>query len=162
MWQESSVEVFGSVHAKVQDGDEEQSTTRGVSLRQLQSFFEEHDKGKGYAGLRRVGADDGTAIWTQLDDDKIKKALEDRAKEWRSEESRLLRDAGNGAKEPNVAETRTARVEPVATHPSSSVVEPQTTAPALEALHTKLAQMQSTLQALRDEGSAKSGVCSIA
>jgi len=61
-------------------------------LRQLQRFFEEHDTGKAYAGLRRVGADDGTAIWTLLEDDNEIKAaletLEKRAKERRAEARR--------------------------------------------------------------------------
>ena len=95
MWQESSVEAFGSVYAKVQDGDEEQKTTRGASLRQLQRFFEEHDKGKGYAGLRRVGADDGTAIWTLLDDDnEIKAVLETRGPDHNVELLEALTRAG--------------------------------------------------------------------
>ena len=87
------------MHAKVQDGDEKQQSTRGASLRELQLFFREHDKNGGYAGLRRVGADDGTAIWTKLDDNKIEEALDDRAKERRAEESRLrqlLESIGSG------------------------------------------------------------------
>ena len=87
------------MHAKVQDGDEKQQSTRGASLRELQHFFREHDKAEGYAGLRRVGADDGTAIWTLLDGDKIEQALNDRAKERRDEESRLrqlLESIGEG------------------------------------------------------------------
>ena len=38
----------------------------GASLRELQRFLEKHDTDKTYAGLRRLGYDDGTAVWTVL------------------------------------------------------------------------------------------------
>lgn len=60
--QESSIAAFGPVHEKVQDGDEEQKTTRGASLRALRRFFEANDKDKGYADLRRIANEDGTAV----------------------------------------------------------------------------------------------------
>ena len=86
--QESSVEKFGAVHAKVQEGDNEQETTRGASLRELQRFFEEHDKDEGYAGLRRIADEDGTAVWTLLKETEVAAQLERRARERREEEQR--------------------------------------------------------------------------
>ena len=86
--QESSVEKFGAVHAKVQEGDNEQETTRGASLRELQRFFKEHDKDKGYAGLRRIADEDGTAVWTLLKETEVAAQLERRARERREEEQR--------------------------------------------------------------------------
>ena len=91
--QESSVEKFGTVHAKVQEGDNEQETTRGASLRELQRFFEEHDKDKGYAGLRRVADEDGTAVWTLLKETEVAAQLERRARERHEEEQRRQREA---------------------------------------------------------------------
>ena len=86
--QESSVEKFGAVHAKVQEGENEQETTRGASLRELQRFFEEHDKDEGYAGLRRIADEDGTAVWTALKETEVAAQLEKRARERREEEQR--------------------------------------------------------------------------
>ena len=86
--QESSVEKFGAVHAKVQEDDNEQETTRGASLRELQRFFEEHDKDEGYAGLRRIADEDGTAVWTILKETEVAAQLEKRARERREEERR--------------------------------------------------------------------------
>ena len=86
--QESSVEAFGAVHAKVQEGGEKQETTRGASLRELQQFFENTDKNKGYAGLCRVGADDGAALWTLLKGAEATKKLEERAQQRQKEERR--------------------------------------------------------------------------
>ena len=85
-WQESSVEKFGAVHAKLEEGGKE--TTRGASLRDLQRFFEEHDKDKGYAGLRRIGNDDGTALWTLIKEEEVTAKLAERAKERQQEEQR--------------------------------------------------------------------------
>jgi hypothetical protein len=86
--QESSVEKFGAVHAKVKEGNEEDETTRGASLRELQRFFKEHDKDEGYAGLRRIADEDGTAVWTVLKETEVAAQLEQRAKERREEERR--------------------------------------------------------------------------
>ena len=88
MVQESSVESFGAVHAKVQEGDNEQETARGASLRELQRFFKEHDGDKGYAGLRRIADEDGTAVWTLLKETEVAAQLERRARERREEEQR--------------------------------------------------------------------------
>ena len=55
---------FGAVHESVKAGGDKQETVRGASLRELQAFFEVHDTAKAYAGLRRIGGDDGTAVWT--------------------------------------------------------------------------------------------------
>ena len=86
--QESSVEKFGAVHAKVQEGDNTDETTRGASLRELQRFFKEHDKDEGYAGLRRIADEDGTAVWTILKETEVATQLEKRAGERREEERR--------------------------------------------------------------------------
>ena len=86
--QESSVEAFGAVHAKVQEGGEKQETTRGASLRELQHFFENKDNSKGYAGLCRVGGDDGVALWTLLKGEEATNKLEERAQQRQKEERR--------------------------------------------------------------------------
>ena len=86
--QESSVEKFGAVHAKVKEGHNEEETTRGASLRELERFFEKEDSSKGYAGLRRVADEDGTAVWTILKDTEVAAQLEKRAGERREEERR--------------------------------------------------------------------------
>ena len=76
------------MHAKVQEGGEKQETTRGASLRELQHFFENKDKNKGYAGLCRVGSDDGAALWTLLKGDEATRKLEERAQQRQNEERR--------------------------------------------------------------------------
>ena len=76
------------MHAKVKEGDGKQETTRGPSLRQLQRIFEEHDKDEGYAGLRRIADEDGTAVWTILKETEVPAQLEKRAGERREEERR--------------------------------------------------------------------------
>ena len=88
--QESSVEAFGAVHEKVQTGDEKNETDlRGKGLRELVKFFEKEDKEGDYAGLRRIGDNDGLAVWTTLTDPaEVKKALEARAEERRAEARR--------------------------------------------------------------------------
>ena len=88
--QESSVEAFGAVHEKVQEGDEENELDlRGKGLRELKAFFAEKDRDGEYAGLRRIGDEDGTAVWTLLTDpEEVKAALEARARE-RREETKL-------------------------------------------------------------------------
>ena len=73
----------------MQDGGEETETVRGAGLRELKAFFAEKDRDGEYAGLRRIGDDDGTAVWTALTDpDEVKAALEARAKERRAETKR--------------------------------------------------------------------------
>ena len=67
----------------------EEETTRGASLRELRRFLKEHDKVEGYAGLRRVGGDDGAALWTAiLKETEVAAQLEKRAAERQSEERR--------------------------------------------------------------------------
>ena len=85
VWQESSVEKFGAVHKKLKDVGKDE-TARGASLRELQRFFEEHDKNKGYAGLRRIPDEDGTVVWTILEDTKVAAQLKKRAGERHREE----------------------------------------------------------------------------
>ena len=87
VWQESSVEKFGAVHNKLKDVGKDE-TVRGASLRELQRFFEAHDKDKGYAGLRRIADDDGTVVWTILKETEVAAQLEKRAGERREEERR--------------------------------------------------------------------------
>ena len=101
--QESSVEKFGAVHAKVQEGDNEQETTRGASLRELQRFFEKEDSSKGYAGLRRIADEDGTAVWTLLKETEVAAQLERRARERREEEQRLEKNFSGQARAPSEA-----------------------------------------------------------
>ena len=90
--QESSVEAFGVVHGQVLDGGEKKQTVRDRSLIQLKAFFESHAETapevKEWAGLRRIGGDDGTAVWTALLDGDIQAAIERRGVERRSEEQR--------------------------------------------------------------------------
>ena len=110
--QESSVEKFGAVHAKVQEGDNEQETTRGESLRELQHFFEEHDKNKGYAGLRRIADEDGTAVWTLLKETEVAAQLEKRTRERREEEQRHEKIFSDQARAPSeVADAVLGEVE---------------------------------------------------
>ena len=74
------------MHAKVKEGHNEEETTRGASLRELQRFFTEHDKNEGYAGLRRIADEDGTAVWTILKETEVAAQLEKRAGERRVED----------------------------------------------------------------------------
>ena len=76
------------MHAKVKESNNVQETTRGASLRELQRFFKEHDKDEGYAGLRRIADEDGTAVWTILKETEVAAQLEKRAGERREEERR--------------------------------------------------------------------------
>ena len=76
------------MHTKVKEGHNEEETTRGASLRELQRFFKLHDKDKGYAGLRRIADEDGTAVWTILKKTEVATQLDKRAKERREEERR--------------------------------------------------------------------------
>uniref|UniRef100_A0A7S3ZY23 Calmodulin n=1 Tax=Pelagomonas calceolata TaxID=35677 RepID=A0A7S3ZY23_9STRA len=88
--QESSVEAFGAVHEKVQDGGEETETVRGAALRELEAFYAKYDPDREYAGLRRIGdPSDGTAVWTLLTDpEEVKAAIEKRAAQRRAEARR--------------------------------------------------------------------------
>ena len=88
-WQESSVAKFGAVHKKLKEEGKDE-TTRGESLRELQRFFKEHDKDEGYAGLRRIADEDGTAVWTILKETEVAAQLEQRAGE-------RLEEGGSGA-----------------------------------------------------------------
>ena len=76
------------MHAKVKEGHNEEETTRGASLRELQRFFKEHDEDEGYAGLRRIADEDGAAVWTILKETEVPAQLEKRAGERREEERR--------------------------------------------------------------------------
>ena len=87
VWQESSVEKFGAVNEKRKEVGKDE-TTRGESLRDLQRFFKKYDENKGYAGLRRIADEDGTAVWTILKEAEVAAQLEKRAGERREEERR--------------------------------------------------------------------------
>ena len=66
----------------------EAETVRGKSLRELQRFFTKEDADSTFAGLRRLGDDDGTAVWTVLTDEKeVRAAIEARAKERLAEQA---------------------------------------------------------------------------
>ena len=87
---ESSVTAFGAVHEKVKDGDAVAETVRGVSLRELTVFFRKYDAVGQYAGLRRIGDDNGMAMWTAVEDADVPMMIERRTAERRKEE--LARD----------------------------------------------------------------------
>ena len=70
VWQESSVEKFGTVNEKRKEVGKDE-TTRGESLRDLQRFFKKYDENKGYAGLRRIADEDGNAVWTILEESEV-------------------------------------------------------------------------------------------
>ena len=116
VWQESSVEKFGAVHNKLKDVGKDE-TVRGASLRELQRFFEAHDKDKGYAGLRRIADDDGAAVWTILKETEVAAQLEKRAGERREEERRRDDLVSAQARSPSAAtdaasnEVKTLRAE---------------------------------------------------
>eukprot|EP00964_Phaeocystis_antarctica_P099032 scaffold64945_cov55-Phaeocystis_antarctica.AAC.1 len=90
--QKSSVEKFGVLHEEVMSvkeaGEQEKQTVRGASLRELQSFLAKEDADKTFAGLCRLGNDDGTAVWTLLTDEKeVQAAIKARAKERLTEQA---------------------------------------------------------------------------
>lgn len=78
--QPSSVGAFSVVHEKVKKGDEESTSVRGASLRELKRFLEEKDLYNDFAGLRRVYDEDGGALWTAVPEQDIRKHLDDRSK----------------------------------------------------------------------------------
>ena len=87
--QESSVENFNAVHeALLDEGDEKKEMTlRGAALRDLRRLLERELPE--FAGLNRIGDDEGTAVWTLLTDpEEVKAALEARARERREETKR--------------------------------------------------------------------------
>ena len=94
--------------AKVKEGHNKQETTRGASLRELHRFFKEHDKNEGYADLRRIPDEDGTALWTILEDTEVGKQLENRTGE------RLDQEKGGGMTTPKLGpEATPVKVEDV-------------------------------------------------
>ena len=74
------------MHAKVHEGHNEEETMRGASLRELTQFFKDRDQNEGYAGLRRIADEDGTAVWTILKETEVATQLEKRAGERREED----------------------------------------------------------------------------
>lgn len=78
--QKSSVQTFKTVHAKVEDNDEEVKTVRGECLRELERFFKEYDSENTFAGLRRICGPDGGAIWTVVPEKEVHKRLEELSK----------------------------------------------------------------------------------
>ena len=156
--QESSVEKFGAVHAKVQEGDNEQETTRGVSLRELQRFFEEEDSSKGYAGLRRVADEDGTAVWTLLNETEVAAQLERRAVERREEEQRHEKIFSDQARSPSgqadVVETLRAELNAAR---ETAATEVETLRAELKAAREKEAKARGDAEAARREAEAAQG-----
>jgi hypothetical protein len=68
--QETSVESYDAVNEALLDEGEEKKelTFRGAALRDLRSLLE--DKLPKFAGLNRIGDEEGTAVWTLLTDPK--------------------------------------------------------------------------------------------
>ena len=91
------------MHDKVKEGHNEEETTRGASLRELQHFFKKHDKDEGYASLRRIADEDGTAVWTILKETEVAAQLEKRAGERREEERRHEKIFSDQARAPSEA-----------------------------------------------------------
>ena len=93
--QDSSVEEFSVLHEEVKKGSEEKKSVRGASLRIFMDFLEKEDPGRKdgkngqFAGLQRIGDDQGTALWTMLTDQAaIESALQKRTKQFEEEEER--------------------------------------------------------------------------
>ena len=93
--QESSVEKFGAIQEHVETQDEQATSVRGASLRELEKFLAKEDPRGTYAGLQKVGDDsDGTAVWTTLTDpEEVQAALKTRAASRRAE--RKLQEAAS-------------------------------------------------------------------
>jgi DNA-binding transcriptional MerR regulator len=159
--QESSVEAFGAVHEKVQDDGEEAETVRGAALRELEAFYANYDPDREYAGLRRIGDEDGTAVWTLLTDpEEVKAAIEKRAAQRRAEARRrderfqeLMDNADAGsASETGAAAAATAT--PIAAAgggPSAAraLASPRReTADSLRRVEDRLASIEDRLQGL--------------
>ena len=106
--QESSVEKFGAIHEHVETQDEQATSVRGASLRELEKFLAKEDPRSTYAGLQKVGDDsDGTAVWTTLTDPReVQEALKTRAasRRWRC----CRRCAPRTARTPAPAATRSS------------------------------------------------------
>ncbi|CAH0367814.1 unnamed protein product [Pelagomonas calceolata] len=85
--QESSVEKFGAIQEHVETQDEQATSVRGASLRELEKFLAKEDPRGTYAGLQKVGDDsDGTAVWTTLTDpEEVQEALKTRIASRRAE-----------------------------------------------------------------------------
>ena len=91
------------MHTKVKEGNE-QETARGASLRELQRFFFEHDQYQGYANLRRIPGEDGTALWTILKEAEVESQLEKRAGTRRMEVGSDMTAPGNDLNASGAAE----------------------------------------------------------
>ena len=139
--QESSVETFGAVHAKVQEGNNAQETARGASLRELQRFFEKEDSSKGYAGLRRIADEDGTAVWTLLKETEVVTQLEKRARERREEEQRHEKIFSDQARSPS------GQADAVETLRAELNAARETAATEVETLRAELAAREEATEA---------------
>ena len=89
------MESFGAIHEHVETRDEQATSVRGASLRELEKFLAKEDPRGTYAGLQKVGDDtDGTAVWTTLTDpEEVQAALKTRAASRRAE--RRLQEAAS-------------------------------------------------------------------
>ena len=88
----------------MKEGHNEEETTRGASLRELTRFFKENDKDEGYAGLRRIPNEDGTAVWTILKNTEVSAQLGKRACERRHE--KIVSDQARAPSEATDAATK--------------------------------------------------------
>ena len=142
------------MHAKLEEGGKE--TTRGASLHDLQRFFAEHDENKGYAGLRRIGNDDGTALWTLIEEEEVTAKLAERAKERQQEEQRrdMLLIAAlkiNTPSETKEVETRhTPDIEP---QPAVVVLD------ELQQIKVQVSQVQEDLAAMKNGPAVTVNAC---
>ncbi|KAF0689233.1 Aste57867_19297 [Aphanomyces stellatus] len=58
----NSVQTFQVVEKAL--SGESANEVEGSSLRELKQFFEVHDPTQSFSGLKRVGGEDGKAVWT--------------------------------------------------------------------------------------------------
>ena len=142
------------MHTEVKEGNEEDETTRGASLRELQRFFKEHDKDEGYAGLRRIADEDGTAVWTILKETEVTTQLEKRVEERRGEERR---HEENFSAQARAARPKPSTEEGVDGEDSDQL---QQVLVASNEMQLQMNQMQKDLAAL-NEGPAVTCTCSI-
>ena len=136
-----------------------------AALRELEAFFKENDSDKDYAGLRRIGDEDGTAVWTLLTDpEEIKAAIEKRAAQRRAEARRRDErfqelmdnaDAGSGAGETGAAAAATTTTPTTAAGGGPAAVRALSTprreggdSEALRRVEDRLASIEDRLQGL--------------
>ena len=134
-------------------------------MRELKAFFAEKDRDGEYAGLRRIGDEDGTAVWTLLTDpEEVKAAIEKRAAQRRAEAKRRDErfqelmdnaDAGSGAGETGAAAAATTTTPTTAAGGGPAAARALTTprreggdSEALRRVEDRLASIEDRLQGL--------------